>query len=311
MRNKMRLLGYNKITKKPGGLKVKIKKMIDDFLLEVKLRFSLGNWKFYSSHLKHFEKFLYNIGIDEVDQVSKTVLVDYISLSKETCANITINHRIGCLKRMYRSKGIKFDYLQSIDKFKVRRKTFNMLSMDELKLIRQHVKCLDVNVGNNMMYQAVCLLLMDTGARIKEILMIEKKCVDLTACEILLTHTKTKEDRLVYISQVTSDALRMLLDKTKNVGHRYLLHNFIGNRQASYDDVIYFMKKLKKKLSIEKLHPHMFRHSMATILLERGTDIKSVMQILGHRNLETTQRYLHANHEHVKQMYMKNFMLDD
>jgi len=289
---------------------VKIKKMIDDFLLEVKLRFSFGNFKFYSSHLRHFEKHLEQIGVEYVRDVTKAVIVDYISLSKETCANITINHRVGCLKRMYRYQGIEFEYLQSIEKFKVRRKTFDMLSMDDLKKIRQHVKSIDVSIANNLMHQAVTLLLMDTGARIKEILMIEKKHVDLEACEILLTHTKTKEDRLVYISQVTSDALRMLFEKTKAVGHKYLLHNFIGNRQASYDDVVYLMKKLKRKLGIEKLHAHMFRHSMATILLERGTDIKSVMQILGHRNLETTQRYLHSNHEHVKQMYIKNFVLD-
>jgi len=289
---------------------MKIKTMIDDFLLEVKLRFSTGNYKFYASHLKHFEKYTNHVGVLNVSDVTKTVLVDYISLSKSTCANITINHRIGCLKRMYRHQGIKFDYLQSIEKFKVRRKTFNMLSMEELKKIRQHVKCLDVSVSNNMMHQAVCLLLMDTGARIKEILMIEKKHVYLEANEILLTHTKTKEDRLVYISQVTSDALRNMIEMTPAVGHKYLLHNFIGNRQASYDDVVYLMKKLKRKLGIEKLHAHMFRHSMASIWLERGTDIKSVMQVLGHRNLETTQRYLHSNKDHVKEMYIKNYNLD-
>ena len=55
----------------------------------------------------------------------------------------------------------------------------------------------------------------------------------------------------------------------------------------------------------------MFRHSLASILLEHGADIKSVMELLGHRNLETTERYLHMSKDHVKKTYMKNYKLDE
>jgi site-specific recombinase XerD len=69
------------------------------------------------------------------------------------------------------------------------------------------------------------------------------------------------------------------------------------------------MGMLKEKLNIDKLHPHMFRHSMATIWLENGADLKSVMTILGHSNIETTNRYLHQNPKHITKLYVDKFKI--
>ncbi|MCR3906265.1 MAG: tyrosine-type recombinase/integrase, partial [Tenericutes bacterium] len=60
----------------------------------------------------------------------------------------------------------------------------------------------------------------------------------------------------------------------------------------------------------KSLHAHMFRHSMASIWLQNGADIRSVMEVLGHKNLETTQRYLHVSKDHTKNMFKKNYNLD-
>ncbi|PKK86523.1 MAG: hypothetical protein CVV63_04325, partial [Tenericutes bacterium HGW-Tenericutes-8] len=87
--------------------------------------------------------------------------------------------------------------------------------------------------------------------------------------------------------------------------HKYLLHNSDKNRQATYDDIRYILKRVKKELGLKKLHPHMFRHTTATTLVEAGADIASVMSILGHKNIKTTERYLHVSHKHVKDTYQK------
>lgn len=170
------------------------------------------------------------------------------------------------------------------------------------------MKKLPDSVGNNLYYKSLILLLMDTGARILEILLIEKKHVNLVEQEILLTHTKTKEDRVVFISDTTSRVLSKLMKlETK---HQYLLHNITRNRPSIYEDVLFFMKKMKPIFGMKSLHAHMFRHSMASIWLQNGADIRSVMDVLGHKNLETTQRYLHMNKNHTKNMYRKNYNLD-
>jgi integrase/recombinase XerC len=210
---------------------------------------------------------------------------------------------------MYRYSGIRFDALEAIEKFKVRRKTFEMLSEDVLKRIRMHVKRLPDDVGNNLYYKSMLMLLMDTGARINEILKINKRNVNISDQEILLTQTKTKEDRIVFFSQVTGDIIEKMMRHPECRNHPYLLHNVLKKRPGTYDDVIFIMKKLKKELSIRTLHAHMFRHSMASIWLRHGSDIRSVMDVLGHKNLETTERYLHTSKEHAKRQYCAKYIL--
>jgi len=287
---------------------MKIEKMVHNYLLDIKLRYSNGTWRFYDSHLGHFVNFAERLGVVNVEDVTDELIVDYIGHMKETCANITINKNIGCLKRMYKRMEVPFPYLQAIEKLKERHKTFDMIPEDKLKEIRAYMKKLPDSVGNNLYYKSLILLLMDTGARILEILLIEKKHVNLVEQEILLTHTKTKEDRIVFISDTTAKVLSKLMKiETK---HQYLLHNIIRNRPSNYEDVLFFMKKMKLIFKMKSLHAHMFRHSMASIWLQNGTDIRSVMDVLGHKNLETTQRYLHMSKEHAKNMYRKNYNLD-
>lgn len=95
--------------------------------------------------------------------------------------------------------------------------------------------------------------------------------------------------------------------------HKFLLHNIDKNRAADYDDIRYILRQAKKRLGIKKLHPHMFRHTVATFLVESRMDLPSLMNLLGHRNLETTRRYLHMSKKHVKSRYEKNMskLLDD
>lgn len=288
---------------------MRIELLIEKYLSEIKLRHSLGTWRFYISHLGHFANFAHDNGVNEVDEIDESLIKNYISFMKLTNENITINKNIGCLKRMFKFMNIDFPFIQRLNKFKERNKTFEMLSELQIKEIRSYVKLLPESKKNYLYYKALILLLMDTGARIQEILLIEKKNIDLYNHEILLTHTKTKEERIVYISEYTSDLLINLMNQKYK--HPYVLHNESKNRPGSYNDAVFFLKKLKKTLGYKKLHAHMFRHSFATIMINRGADLISVMNIMGHKNLETTQRYLHANKEHTKKMYFNSFNLDD
>ncbi len=279
-----------------------IRKLVNDYLLEIKLRYANGTYRFYKSHLGHFVNYASKYGITHVEDITPDVIVDYITHMKETCENVTINKNIGCLKRMYRHMKIDFPYLQQVSKLKERSKTFDAIEMKDYMRIRKYIREYPEFTTNGIFYKCFLALLADTGARIQEIMFIEKKNVNLNVNEILLTHTKTKEDRTVYFTDKLSKSIikKMMMVKSD---HKYLLHNIDKNRASNYDDIRYILRQVKKKLKIKKLHAHMFRHTVATYLMETGISLINLMDILGHKNLETTKRYLHMSKKHIKQAY--------
>lgn len=281
---------------------MKLDKLVSSYIQEVKIRHSHGTWRFYKNHLEHFLRYATKHGVIDVDEIDDSIISDYIFHMKETCENVTINKNIGCIKRMYRHMEINFPYLQSIDKLKERNKTFEVLDKDTFKRLRKYIRNYPIVTANGIYYRCFLSLLADTGARIQEIMFIEKKNVSLERSEILLTQTKTKEDRIVYLSEAIGVPAVKEMMKIK-YDHKYLLHNIDKNRPANYDDIRYILRFVKYDLGLKKLHPHMFRHTTATTLVEAGADIASVMQILGHRNIKTTERYLHVSTMHVKKTY--------
>lgn len=288
---------------------MRIKDLVKDYLLFIERQHSKGTFKFYVSHLNHFLKFCVDNKLEHVSQLNNQAINDYISFMKQTCENVTINKRVGILKRLFKRMNVDHPYLQSIDKLKERSKTFDMLSRKELKRIIGYVDSLPDEINNNMMYKGIINLLADTGARISEILAIEKKNISFENNYgfILLTKTKTKEDRFVPFSVRSIDLVKKIA--ADNPKSQYLFYNKLKARPTTYDDVIFFMRKLKDKLDIDKLHPHMFRHSMATIWLENGADLKSVMLVLGHKNMKTTDRYLHNSITHITKTYVNKFRI--
>ncbi|CCV66440.1 integrase (phage-encoded) [Paracholeplasma brassicae] len=284
-----------------------IQELVNNQLSNIRLNQSKRPYKHYQAHLMHFKKWCDNNLIHNTDDIDELRLIDYINELKETCQNITINKRIGILKRTYITSGINFDFLHSINKFKETRTTFDMVEIDDIKRIRKHLISLSDD-SNNLTIKCLVLLLIDTGCRASELINIEKKNVNIDTQEVLLTRTKTKQNRVVYFNQTTCKEIKKMIGIKTN--HKYLIHNIANDRTINYFDIDWTMKYLKKTLNIEKLHAHMFRHTLASILLENGADIKSVQEILGHSNLETTQRYIHSRKDHVKKTFFKNFNVD-
>ncbi|MEM0173318.1 MAG: site-specific integrase [Sulfolobaceae archaeon] len=281
-----------------------LNKLVNDYLLEIKLRYANGTYRFYKSHLGHFVNYASKNYITSTEDIDPGVIVDYITHMKETCENVTINKNIGCLKRMYRHMKIDFPYLQQVSKLKERSKTFDALEMIDYLRIRKYIREYPEATINGIYHKCFLSLLADTGARIQEIMNIEKKNINFDDSEILLTYTKTKEDRIVYFTETAKPVIKKMMQIKTN--HKFLLHNIDKNRPANYDDIRYILKQAKKQLKIKKLHPHMFRHTVATYLIEAQMDLPSLMILLGHKNMETTKRYLHVSKKHVKKGYKDN-----
>lgn len=276
-----------------------------DYLIDIKITRSDGTYRFYESHLSHFGRFLFENNITALENVSKAVLVEYLSLLRSSVQNSTINKRIGIIKRCFTYYNLKDSYVFTIPKFKEKTRSFEMIPDTTLKRIITYINNLPERLGNNLMYKGVIHLLINTGVRINELYNIEKRNVILKSNEILLTTTKNDKDRTVYFLPSISEIVKKLLEAKSN--HKYLVVNYLKDRKLNYDDIFYLFRKIKRKLKIQKLHPHMFRHTYATKLLQYGVDLKTVMDLMGHNNLATTQRYQHSSKEHAKKTYLEKY----
>lgn len=285
-------------------MKRKYLKFFVDYLIDIQITKTEGTYKFYENHFLHFGRFIYENNIKMLTQIDRDLIVKYLSKIKKTCSNATINKRVGVLKRCFIFYGISDHYIHSIKKMREKRKTFEMVNESDMDHIIKYINSLPMN-SNNLLYKGIILILINTGVRLTELYKIERNNVDINGLEILLTHTKTGVDRVVYFKEEIKPIIKDLLELKTN--HKYLLHNIIRNRPVNYSDVNYLFKKIKNELNIKVLHPHMFRHSFATNLLRYGVDIKTVMDLMGHTNLSTTQRYQHSSREHAKKLYLEKY----
>lgn len=156
--------------------------------------------------------------------------------------------------------------------------------------------------------QALLELLLATGARIGELINIKISDIDFSNREIKVLGKGNKE-RICYFNEHCHQALNNYINNSRNV----LLKNkksdqlFINHVGGNLTDrgVRDILDKIIQKSSLKnKVTPHTFRHTFATMLLNEGCDLKSVQELLGHVNLSTTSIYTHLTNDRIKDIYL-------
>ena len=149
------------------------------------------------------------------------------------------------------------------------------------------------------------------GVRVGELARLDLDDLDLPGRQLRVLG-KGKKERLAPIGIPARDALQLYLDRGRPVlaakGNpgRALFLNCFGNRLS-----VRGVQKIIAGYAClsglgRRVSPHMFRHSFATHLLDRGADIRAVQELLGHARLSTTQIYTHVTRERLKQVYRKS-----
>ncbi len=151
--------------------------------------------------------------------------------------------------------------------------------------------------------RAILETLYSTGIRVSELVGLNVEHVDLIG-NIAKVAGKGKKERLVPIGDRALDSIRDYLGCRKHRS-RALFLNKNGTR-LSDRGIRNIMNKHIKATSLERdISPHVLRHSFATHLLNRGADLRSVQELLGHVNLSTTQIYTHVTTDRLKEVYNK------
>ena len=151
---------------------------------------------------------------------------------------------------------------------------------------------------------AVIELLFATGARISEICSLKTTDIDLDA-HIVKIFGKGSKERII---QIENYDVLSILARYKELFSTYIKSDgyfFLNNRKQhlSEQSVRIILKNLEQQIN-SNIHitPHMFRHSVATFLLEEDVDIRYIQKILGHSSITTTQIYTHVTSSKQKEI---------
>ena len=195
------------------------------------------------------------------------------------------NQAINAIKLFYRQRGNGQLLPETFERPKKSRKLPEVLSIDEVKLILGHTP--------NLKHRTLLSLLYSCGLRIGEALKLQLSDIDKERSFMHVRSAKGAKDRYVPIPKQMIRLLKKYIESYKPE-----LYVFEGQNGGMYSAVSarQVLKRALNKAGIKKsITLHTLRHSHATHLLENGTDLRFIQELLGHNNPKTTMIYTHVS----------------
>lgn len=245
--------------------------------------YSLNTQKVYCNEFYRFIRMLQDKDIRELDNAYIKSYLLY--LNKEGSSEHHIHSAVNALK-FYFEKVLK----REKDKYEFPRPRKplslpDILAPEEVMEIIQSIE--------NLKHRAMIMTSYSAGLRVSELVSLKINDIDSKRMTIHIRNAKGKKDRMVTLSQVLLENLRTYYKFYKP--KEYLFEGSSGV-SISVRTAQAVLKQAKEKVGIKKGGSiHSLRHSYATHLLESGTDIRYIQELLGHNNIKTTMRYTHVS----------------
>jgi integrase/recombinase XerC len=153
--------------------------------------------------------------------------------------------------------------------------------------------------------KAIMELFYSSGLRLSELTSLDLHEVDLRDQTVRVTG-KGNKTRIVPVGRFAVDALtRWLRERTTlaAIGEDALFVAHTGTRLGARAIQLRISEWARRQGLGVHVHPHMFRHSFASHLLESSQDLRGVQELLGHANISTTQVYTHLDFQHLAKIY--------
>jgi integrase/recombinase XerD len=234
--------------------------------------------------------FLRTIRHHPADLFNTKRIKDYLQFCAEKLdlSENTLHSRMNALKFYYEQVLNKDKFFFDIPRPKKRMILPKLLNETELRRL--------FNALTNKKHKAMLFTAYSAGLRVSEIVNLKIEDIDSNRMQIFICRAKGKKDRYVNLSPVLLDILRMYMSGYKPKPKIYLFESEKTCEAYPTRTVQQIFSMAREKAGISKtVGIHSLRHSFATHLLDKGTDIKYIKDILGHFNIRTTERYLHVS----------------
>jgi integrase/recombinase XerD len=270
----------------------------------------------YRHDIHVYRGFLAGMDIDDLGKATDAHAAAFVrGLSGVGLSAKSIARMISALKGLHRfllgERKIAVDPTANLELPKIGKSLPDVLSYDEVERILS-AACASEQQKSGLWIRDRALLetLYATGIRVSEATTLKRSDIFVDQ-QLIRVFGKGSKERLVPIGSPAlawiakySETVRVGLAAKKQTGDAVFL-NWRG-KPLSRVAVWTIVKEYTRKSGIDKeVHPHSFRHSFATHLLEGGADLRSVQEMLGHADIATTQIYTHVDRELMKAEHKK------
>ncbi|MDP3297069.1 MAG: site-specific integrase [Thermodesulfovibrionia bacterium] len=227
-------------------------------------------------------------------EINDSDIKDYLLYlaEKKQSATSTLNQAINALKFYYGTM-LKRKFVYEVKRPRKDKKLPVVLSQDEVAKI--------LNSVDNLKHKAILMLVYSAGLRVGEVVKLKSEDIDSKQMLIHIKGAKGRKDRYVMLSEIALEILRGYWREYKP--SKYLFQGAKADRYISIRTVQKILEHACQKAGIKKeITVHSLRHSFATHLLEAGTDLRYIQELLGHAHSKTTEIYTHVSTKSISKI---------
>jgi integrase/recombinase XerD len=287
--------------------------LIDEYLnfMAIEKGASRNTIDAYSRDLNRYAAFIDDLKIRDIREIGTEELISYLArLKGEGLAAKTVNRALAALRGFYkyllREKRLDSTPVAHIELARVWMHLPDVLSREEMNLLLMQP---GLATPAALRDTAMLELLYATGIRVSELTGLTVNSVNWQV-GYLVAMGKGSKERIVPMGQTAYNHVKRYLEGARprflKVQESDILFLNRAGKGLTRQGCWKIVKKYAAQANLgKKVHPHTFRHSFATHLLEGGADLRSVQIMLGHADISTTQIYTHVTLERLKEIHRK------
>ena len=223
-------------------------------------------------------------------EITPQMIEKYKTMRLEKVSPATVNRELACLKHMY-TKAIEWEYVKSnpakgVRLLKEPPGRLRYLNPEEIE------RLVSACAGH---IRPIVITALNTGMRKSEILNLRWQEIDLVNRKITVINAKNNESRVIPINQTL---YQELLGLSKRAKGEYV---FPDRNGYPFKEVKTAFSSALKRAGIEDFRFHDLRHTFGSHLVMQGVDIRTVQQVMGHKEIRMTMRYSHLSPEYVQE----------
>lgn len=252
------------------------------------------SWNTIKTYTACFKRYLERLGEEGLADRNREEIQEYCNdLAKSNIALSTLNQHINAIKFYYEKVLNQPRTVYELKRPRKNNRLPSVLSAGELRRL--------FAVIENKKHQTMVYIAYSAGLRVSEVCQLQTRDIDLERMTIHIVNSKGSKDRMVPLSPVLVGLLQAYLLEYQPT--TWLFAGQLPGEPYSVRSLQTIFRRAKEKAGVRKgVTFHSLRHSYATHLLESGTDVRLIQELLGHSDIKTTLKYTHVSQQTLQKV---------